>query len=44
MDSFLDAVLVLILLVGLSGVALAVWSYMDTRNRYYKDYIARKGK
>lgn len=26
------------------GVAVSVWSIIDTRNRAYSDYLRRKGK
>lgn len=26
------------------GIATAVWSFIDTRNRYYKEYLERKRK
>ena len=24
------------------GLAVAIWSFIDTRNKYYKDYLKRK--
>jgi hypothetical protein len=29
-------------IVGLIGVGVAIWSIIDTRNEYYKEYIDRK--
>ena len=29
-------------LVIVSGLGVAVWSFIDTRKRYYKEYLRRK--
>ena len=29
--------------VGLVGVGVAVWSFIDTRKRYFNNYVIRKG-
>lgn len=31
-------------IVALIGLAVAVWSYIDTRQKFYNDYIARQTK
>lgn len=31
-------------LAVVAGLAVAVWSYADTREKYYKEYIDRKKK
>ena len=28
--------------VGLVGVGVAVWSFNDTRNKYFNEYVSRK--
>ena len=28
----------------IAGLGISVWSFIDTRNRYYKDYIERRSK
>ena len=28
----------------LAGLSVAIWSFIDTRKRYYKDYLDRKVK
>lgn len=35
-------IIVASVLVGVSGVAVVIWSIADTRNRYYNEYISRK--
>lgn len=29
-------------LVIASGIGVAIWSFMDTRKRYYEEYLRRK--
>ena len=36
------AIVVLSIILSLLGVLLAIWSIMDTRRKYYDDYIKRK--
>jgi len=31
-------------IVALIGLGVAVWSYIDTRQKFYSDYIARRTK
>lgn len=26
----------------ISGIGFAIWSFLDTRNRYYDNYVSRK--
>ena len=35
-------IVVLSIILSLLGVLLAIWSIMDTRRKYYDDYIKRK--
>ena len=35
-------IIALTIAVGISGVVVAVWSFFDTRNKYFNDYVARK--
>lgn len=30
--------------IGLAGVCVALWSVLDTRKKYYAEYISRKAK
>jgi len=30
--------------VGLFGIGISIWSFINTRNKYYHDYLKRKGK
>lgn len=29
-------------LIGLMGISTVVWSYIDTRNKSYEEYVLRK--
>ncbi len=31
-------------LIGLCGIGVAVWSFFNTRNKYYSEYVERKKK
>ena len=31
-------------IVGLIGIVVVVWSIIDTRRKYFEDYVKRKGK
>ena len=42
MTIFVGALLVLGIAVGLIGLGVAVWSFIDTRKRYYDEFLQRK--
>lgn len=37
-------ILTIAVIVGLVGICVAVWSFFNTRNKYYSEYVERKKK
>lgn len=35
-------IIVLTLVIGLVGISIAIWSFIDTRKRYFDEYLSRK--
>ena len=37
-------IIILTILLALAGISVAIWSFIDTRNRFYKEFTTRKRK
>ncbi|MEA5471972.1 hypothetical protein [Spirulina sp. 06S082] len=37
-------IIILTLLLAVAGCSVSIWSIIDTRNKYYQDYLNRKRK
>ncbi len=37
-------IILLSAIVGIVGIGVAVWSFLDTRKKYYEEYLDRKRK
>lgn len=35
-------IITITLLLGGVGISIVIWSYVNTRNKFYKEYISRK--
>ena len=39
-----ELLIALATIVGTAGIIIGVWSIIDTRNRYYDEYVTRRKK
>lgn len=37
-------VLTATVIIGLGGIGVVIWSFINTRNKYYSEYVERKRK
>jgi hypothetical protein len=37
-----NLIIIITVMFCISGIGFAIWSILDTRNRYYGDYVSRK--
>jgi hypothetical protein len=35
-------IIIITVVLCISGIGFAIWSILDTRNKYYNDYVSRK--
>ncbi len=39
-----DLILIITVIVGILGIGVFTWSIIDTRKKYFNEYVARKKK